>query len=89
MFFVLGWIFFGALTGWIAGKIVNRRGEGCMVNTALGLLGAVVGGFLFRTLVPGFDYEYSGFFVSMFVAVIGAIIVLFLYHAATGSRTLR
>ena len=87
--FILGWIFFGALTGWIASKIVNQRGEGCMVNTALGLVGAVVGGFLFRALVPGFRYEYHGFFVSMFVAVIGAIIVLFVYHAVTGSRTLR
>ncbi len=87
--FILGWIFFGALTGWIASKIVNRRGEGCIVNTALGLVGAVVGGFLFRALVPGFRYEYAGFFVSMVVAVIGAVIVLFLYHAATGSRTLR
>ncbi|MES2256159.1 MAG: GlsB/YeaQ/YmgE family stress response membrane protein [Pseudomonadota bacterium] len=87
--FILGWIFFGALTGWVASKIVNRRGEGCIVNTALGLVGAVVGGFLFRALVPGFSYEYSGFFVSMLVAVLGAIIVLFLYHAATGSRTLR
>jgi len=87
--FILGWIFFGALTGWVANKIINRQGEGCMVNTALGLVGAVVGGFLFRALVPGFSYEYSGFFLSSFVAVIGAIIVLFLYHAATGSRTLR
>jgi uncharacterized membrane protein YeaQ/YmgE (transglycosylase-associated protein family) len=87
--FILGWVFFGALTGWVASKIVNKRGEGCIVNTALGLVGAVVGGFLFRALVPGFSYEYSGFFVSMFVAVIGAVIVLFLYHAATGSRTLR
>ena len=86
--FILGWIFFGALTGWIASRIVNKRGEGCIVNTALGLVGALVGGWLFRQLV-GFRYEYHGFFVSMFVAVIGAIIVLFLYHAATGSRTLR
>ena len=37
--FILGWIFFGALTGWIASKIVNRSSEGCMVNTALGLVG--------------------------------------------------
>ena len=86
---VLGWIIFGALTGWIASQIVNKQGEGCLVNTALGLVGAVVGGFLFRFLVPGFSYEFHGFFVSMIVAVIGAIIVLFLYHAATGSRTLR
>ena len=85
MFFILGWIFFGALTGWLASKIVNRRGEGCMVNTALGLLGAVVGGWLFHQLT-GFRCEYHGFFVSMFVAVIGAIIVLFVYNAATGGR---
>jgi len=87
--FVLGWIIFGALTGWVASQIVNKRGEGCLVNTALGLVGAVVGGLLFRALVPGFRYEGHGFFVSMIVAVIGAIIVLFVYHAATGSRTLR
>jgi len=87
--FILGWVIFGALTGWIASQIVNKKGEGCLVNTALGLVGAVVGGFLFRLLMPGFAYENHGFVVSMLVAVIGAIIVLFLYHAATGSRTLR
>jgi len=85
---VLGWVLFGALTGWIASKVVNRRGEGCMVNTALGLLGAVVGGFIFRQLT-GFRYEYHGFFTSMFVAVLGAILVLIVYHAVTDSRTPR
>jgi uncharacterized membrane protein YeaQ/YmgE (transglycosylase-associated protein family) len=82
---VLGWIIFGALTGWIAGKIVNRRGEGCLVNTALGLAGAVVGGFIFRQLT-GFRYELHGFFLSMFVAVIGAVLVLLAYYALTGAR---
>jgi uncharacterized membrane protein YeaQ/YmgE (transglycosylase-associated protein family) len=56
-----------------------------MVNTALGLLGAVVGGYIFRSLT-GFRYEFHGFFISMFVAVIGAIIVLLGYHALTGGR---
>jgi len=83
---ILGWIIFGALTGWLASQIVNKRGEGCLVNTALGLVGAVVGGFLFRILMPGFAYQNNGFFASMIVAVIGAIIVLFVYHAATGGR---
>ena len=76
--YVLGWIFFGALTGWIASNVVNRRGEGCLINTALGLVGALVGGWLFH-----------GFFISMLVAVIGAVIVLFIYYAVTGNRTLR
>jgi uncharacterized membrane protein YeaQ/YmgE (transglycosylase-associated protein family) len=82
---ILGWIIFGALTGWIAGKLVNRRGEGCLVNVALGLVGAVVGGFIFRQLT-GFEYEVSGFFLSLFVAVIGAVIVLLAYYAVTGRR---
>ena len=85
---ILGWIIFGALTGWIASKIVNRRGEGCIVNTALGLVGAVVGGFIFRQLT-GFNYQFHGFFLSMFVAVIGAVIVLSVYHALTGGRSSR
>jgi uncharacterized membrane protein YeaQ/YmgE (transglycosylase-associated protein family) len=86
MMFILGWIVFGALTGWLASKIVNKRGEGCMINTALGLLGAVVGGFIFRQLT-GFRYEFHGFFLSMFVAVIGAVLVLLAYHALTGGRS--
>ena len=81
--YFLGWILFAALTGWLAGKIVNRRGEGCLVNTALGLLGAVVGGLIFRQLA-GFQYETTGFFLSLFVAVIGAVIVLLAYYALTG-----
>jgi uncharacterized membrane protein YeaQ/YmgE (transglycosylase-associated protein family) len=86
--YVVGWIFFGALTGWLASKIVNKRGEGCIVNTALGLVGAVVGGSLFRFFGP-FRYEMHGFIVSTIVAVIGAVIVLLIWNAVTGSRTLR
>ncbi len=85
---VIGWMFFGALTGWLASKIVNKRGEGCLINIALGLVGALVGGFIFRDLT-GFRYEYHGFVVSMFVAVVGAIIVLFAWNAITGRRTFR
>ncbi len=82
---ILGWIIFGALTGWIASKVVNRRGEGCMVNTALGLVGAVAGGFIFRQLT-GFEYEANGFLLSLFVSVIGAVLVLLAYHAIAGRR---
>ena len=84
---ILGWIVFGALTGWIASRVVNKRGEGCVLNIALGLVGALVGGFIFRQLM-GFD-AFRFDLVSMFVAVIGAIVVLFLYHAATGQRGLK
>jgi uncharacterized membrane protein YeaQ/YmgE (transglycosylase-associated protein family) len=85
---ILGWIIFGALTGWIASLVVNRRGEGCLVNTALGLVGAVAGGVLFRQFGP-FSYEAHGILLSMLVAVIGAIIVLVLWNAVTGRNRLR
>jgi uncharacterized membrane protein YeaQ/YmgE (transglycosylase-associated protein family) len=84
---ILGWIFFGLITGFIASKIVNSRGEGCFLNIALGLVGAIVGGFIFKTLA-GFDAFHFNL-TSMFVAIVGAIVVLLLYHAATGQRRLR
>lgn len=84
---ILGWAIFGAITGFIASKIVNRRGEGCILNIALGLVGALVGGAIFRGLT---DFDVFRFnLTSMFVAILGAIVVLFLWHAVTGSRTLR
>jgi uncharacterized membrane protein YeaQ/YmgE (transglycosylase-associated protein family) len=84
---VLGWIFFGALAGWLASLIVNKRGEGCVLNIALGLVGALVGGAIFRGLT---DFDVFRFnLVSMFVAVLGAVVVLFLWHAVMGNRTLR
>ncbi len=86
---VLGWIFFGAITGWLASLIVNKRGEGCVLNIALGLVGAILGGTIFRAL-SDFDYEMFGFnLISMVVAILGAVIALFLWNAVTGRRTLR
>jgi len=84
---LLGWVFFGLITGFIASRIVNSRGEGCMVNMALGFVGALVGGFIFRQLA-GFDAFHFNL-VSMFVAIIGAIVVLLIYHGLTGRRGLR
>jgi uncharacterized membrane protein YeaQ/YmgE (transglycosylase-associated protein family) len=84
---ILGWIFFGLITGFIASYVVNRRGEGCMINIVLGLVGALVGGFVFRQLA-GFDAFHFNL-ASMFVAIVGAIIVLLIYHALTGRRGMR
>ena len=82
---IIGWIIFGLICGFIASKIVNKSGEGFILDIVLGVIGAVVGGYLFS--VFGFG-GVSGFnLYSMFVAVIGAIIVLWLYHALVGRRT--
>ena len=85
---ILGWIVFGAFIGCVASMIMGKEGSGCMVNIALGLVGAVAGGFLFRSL-GGFEYENHGFIASTLVAVIGAIIVLAIWNALTGHRPLR
>ena len=84
---ILGWIIFGLITGFIASRIVNQRGEGCLLNIVLGLVGALVGGFIFRQLT-NFDIFHFNL-VSMFVAIIGAIVVLLVFHALTGRRGLR
>ncbi|MBV9245441.1 MAG: GlsB/YeaQ/YmgE family stress response membrane protein [Methylobacteriaceae bacterium] len=81
---VLGWLVLGLIAGFIASKIVNKRGEGILLDIVLGIIGAVVGGFLFSQFgaagVTGFNLY------SMLVAVVGAILVLLLYHAIAGKR---
>jgi len=82
---IIGWIVLGLIAGFIASKIVNRQGEGLIIDIVLGIVGAIVGGWLFATL--GHEGVNGLNVYSMFVAVIGAIVVLVLYHAVTGRRT--
>lgn len=81
---VLGWILLGLIAGFIGSKIVNHSGQGFLLDIVLGIVGAVVGGFLFTALgatgVTGFNLY------SMFVAVVGAVVVLWAYHAIAGRR---
>jgi uncharacterized membrane protein YeaQ/YmgE (transglycosylase-associated protein family) len=84
---LLGWLLFGLIAGFIASKVVNDRGEGCLLNVTLGVVGAFVGGAIFAFLGHPVWFHFSLW--SMFVAILGAVIVLFLWHAATGNRTLR
>ena len=81
---IIGWLVLGLIAGFIASKIVNKTGEGVILDIVLGIVGAVVGGFLFAQ----FGAEgVSGFTIySMFVAVIGAIVVLLIYHAIVARR---
>ncbi|HEX2762127.1 MAG TPA: GlsB/YeaQ/YmgE family stress response membrane protein [Rhizomicrobium sp.] len=78
---ILGWIVFGAIVGWIANAVMGKRGGGCMVNIALGLVGALTGGVLFSALGPGFDYNQHNLLISTLVAVIGAVLVLVVWNA--------
>ena len=83
---IIGWIVFGLIAGFIASKIVNKQGEGIFLDCILGIVGAVVGGYLVA-FFTGAPWQ-SGFNIpSMIVAIVGAVIVLFIYHAIFGRRT--
>ena len=81
---IISWIILGLIAGFIGSKIVNKQGQGFWLNFALGIVGAVVGGFLFDLLgatgVTGLNIY------SMIVAIIGSIVVLLIYNALTGRR---
>jgi uncharacterized membrane protein YeaQ/YmgE (transglycosylase-associated protein family) len=76
---ILAWIVLGLIAGFIGSKVVNKTGEGIFLDIVLGVVGAVVGGWLFRffgsTGVSGLNLW------SMLVAIIGAVVVLVAYHA--------
>ena len=84
---IIAWLVLGLIAGFIASKIVNKSGEGILLDIVLGIVGAIVGGFLFSVVgaapVTGFNIY------SMVVAVIGAIVVLVIYHAIVGRRAIR
>jgi uncharacterized membrane protein YeaQ/YmgE (transglycosylase-associated protein family) len=75
----LAWIVLGLLAGFIASKIVNKRGEGVVLDIVLGIVGALAGGWLFNTFgasgVTGLNLY------SLLVAVVGAVVLLVAYHA--------
>ncbi len=75
----LAWIILGLIAGFIGSKIVNKRGEGLFLDIILGIVGAFVGGWLFSLLgahgVTGLNLY------SLLVAVVGAIVVLVVFHA--------
>ena len=83
---IIAWLVLGLIAGFIASKIYEGSGQGVVMDIVLGIVGAVVGGFLFSALggtgVTGFNLY------SMIVAVIGAIVVLWIYHAVIGRRRL-
>ncbi len=79
---IVAWIVLGLVAGFIASKVVNNSGEGTIVDIVLGIVGAVVGGFVFNMFgaagVTGFNLW------SVVVAAVGAMIVLGIKHAVVG-----
>jgi uncharacterized membrane protein YeaQ/YmgE (transglycosylase-associated protein family) len=80
----IAWIVLGLIAGFIASKLVNKSGDGMLLDILLGVVGAVVGGWLFNMFgmagVTGLNVY------SLVVAVIGAAVFLIVYHALINRR---
>ncbi|HKW61890.1 MAG TPA: GlsB/YeaQ/YmgE family stress response membrane protein [Candidatus Acidoferrum sp.] len=80
----LAWIVLGLISGFIASKIVNKSGQGAVMDIVLGIVGAIAGGWLFNAIghvgVTGINLY------SILVSVVGAVVVLFIYHALVGGQ---
>jgi uncharacterized membrane protein YeaQ/YmgE (transglycosylase-associated protein family) len=81
---ILSWIILGLIAGFIGSKIVDKQGQGFWLNMGLGIVGAIVGGYLFSL----FGQEgVSGLnLYSMLVAIVGAVVVLLVYNLLTGRQ---
>jgi uncharacterized membrane protein YeaQ/YmgE (transglycosylase-associated protein family) len=81
---IIAWLLIGLISGYLASRIVNKEGEGMFLDIVLGIVGAFIGGVIFRALgsqgVTGFNVW------SIFVAFIGAVALLVIYHAVRGQR---
>ena len=83
---IIAWLILGLIAGFIASKIVNKSGEGLVLDIVLGIVGALVGGFLFSLV--GAEPVSGINIYSIIVAVIGAIVVILIYHAIMSRRTI-
>ncbi len=80
---IVAWILLGLIAGFVGSKLVNKTGEGVLLDIVLGVVGAIVGGYVFSMFgangVTGLNIY------SLIVAVIGSVLVLVIYHAVKGS----
>jgi uncharacterized membrane protein YeaQ/YmgE (transglycosylase-associated protein family) len=83
---LIAWIIIGALAGWITGKIMKGSGFGFFMDMIVGLIGALVGGFLSTHLGFGGVGEH-GLIMSIVIAVIGAVLLTLILRLISGNRS--
>jgi len=79
---LLGWIVIGLLAGWIAGEISRGSGFGCLGNVAIGLVGSIIGGWIFSKL----GIWGGGFVYSFAAATVGAVVLVTLARLFAGGK---
>lgn len=80
----IGYLIIGAIAGFIAGKIVNGSGSGILMNIVVGVVGALIGGFLLSFFL---DTASGGWWFTLFTAVLGAVILLWIVGMFQKNRT--
>jgi len=83
---IIAWIIIGIVAGWITGKIMKGSGFGALMDMVVGLVGALIGGFITYHLGMGGTSDH-GLIVSIAIAVLGAVILTFLLRLITGNRS--
>lgn len=84
---IIAWIIVGLVAGWLAGQIMKGSGYGLVGDLVLGLVGAVLGGWLVGLVAPA--AEPSGLLGSIVVATIGAVVLIFVARAFRGRSVTR
>jgi uncharacterized membrane protein YeaQ/YmgE (transglycosylase-associated protein family) len=79
---LLGWIVIGLLAGWIAGEVSRGAGFGCLGNLAIGLIGSILGGWIFSRL----GIWGGGFVYSLAAATVGAVVLVLLARLFAGGK---
>ena len=79
---ILGWLLIGLIAGALAGRVVRGKGYGCLVDIVVGIAGAFIGG----ALLGGFIHGSAGFWESLVVAFIGALVLLVVLRLVSGRR---
>ena len=82
---IIGWVILGGIAGWIASMITGRNDRmGCITNIAAGIVGAIVGGWLFSFFGGASVTDFN--LVSLLVAVVGAVVVLAIINLIFGRK---
>jgi uncharacterized membrane protein YeaQ/YmgE (transglycosylase-associated protein family) len=82
---IIAWVIIGLLAGWLTGKIMKGSGFGFLMDMVVGLIGALIGGFISSHLGFGGIGEH-GLIISIVIAVIGAVLLTWVVRLVTGSR---
>ena len=83
---IIAWLVVGLIAGFLASKVINKTGDGLVLDIVLGIVGAIVGGFIFNQL--GHSAPTGINLYSIFVAFVGAVVVLLLYHMVFRRRVM-